>query len=457
MSALPEVPRPEAPLPGVTPVGGAPAAAGQVPITPPAVWSAALAEHRPPRFDAAAQDRVVVVAAHPDDETLGAGGVLRELYLAGVDLTLVIATDGEAAYPSMGPSARRELGRARRLELAQALRAQGLADLPVRWLGLPDSRLAEHAEPLREALGPLLAGADAYLAPWPHDPHPDHREAGLAAAAAAPVTTRGWSYPIWMWAMLRPDDPRVPWHRAQAVALDGDARAARRRAVDCFTTQVRPGPDGSPAVLSAGLLDHVDRDTDLLFREPRSGSAPVDGFVALYAADDDPWGADAWYERRKRDVVCASLPRERYPRAFEPGCGTGELTVALAARCDLLLASDPVPAAVERARAATRGLPGVEVSQDALPGAVPDAPVDLVVFSEVLYYLDDAMLTTTLDRTLAALAPGGDVVVVGWRGWPAEAPRDAVATHRALAARPELTELVAHSDEEFLLHVLRRR
>jgi hypothetical protein len=62
-----------------------------------------------------------------------------------------------------------------------------------------------------------------------------------------------------------------------------------------------------------------------------------------------------------------------------------------------------------------------------------------------------------VDRTLAALEPGADIVVVHWRGWPPEAPRDADATHRLLSARPELDVLVEHTDEEFLLHVLRRR
>ena len=424
--------------------------------TPPEAWAAALVAHRPPRFDPSAHRRVVVVAAHPDDETIGAGGALQSLRAAGAEITVVVATDGEAAYPGLGAAARRELATRRRAELAAALRVLGLSGAPVHWLGLPDSALADHAVELREALEPLLDGADAYLAPWPLDPHPDHRAAGLAAAAAAPVTAHGWSYPIWTWAWTPPDDPTVPWDRAHVVPLDDTARVTRRRAVDCFASQVGPGPDGSAPVLAAGLLDHVDRDTDLLFREPRSGSAPVERFTELYADGNDPWRSTSWYERRKRAAVLASLPRERYRVAFEPGCGTGELTVDLAARCDRIVASDPVAGAVERARRATAALPGVSVTRAALPVAVPGEPVDLAVFSEVLYYLADPVLDATLDRTLDVLAPGGDIVVVHWRGWPAEAPRDAAATHRVLTSRPELEVLVEHVDEEFLLHVLRR-
>ena len=170
------------------------------PVTPVQDWTAALQARHPRPFDPTAHRRVVVVAAHPDDETLGASGCLQALHRAGAQVTLVVATDGDAAYPALGSAARRDLGRARRAELAAALRAQGLGEVPVHWLGLPDSGLAGCSAELRASLAPLLTGADAYLAPWTGDPHPDHQAAGEAAADVAPVTAHGWSYPIWMWA-----------------------------------------------------------------------------------------------------------------------------------------------------------------------------------------------------------------------------------------------------------------
>ena len=379
------------------------------------------------------------------------------LHRGGAEVTLVVATDGEAAYPAMDADQRRALGRARRTELVAALAVQGLDDVPVHWLGLPDSGLADHADDLRDALVPLLAGADAYLAPWPGDPHPDHRAAGQAAAAAAPATTHGWSYPIWMWARMTPDDPAIPWIRAHLIEIDDAARRAKRDAIGCFASQVMHGPNGEPPVLPADVLAHAARGEELLFREPRSASAPVERFAELYADGNDPWRADSWYERRKRAVVLASLPRERYRTVFEPGCGTGDLSVELARRCTRLLASDPVPAAVDRAKAATATQPGVKIDCDALPEAVPDERIDLAVFSEVLYYLDDDALDETLRRTVAVLEPGGDLLVVHWRGWPAEAPRDAMATHAVVRGRPELEPLVEHIDEDFVVLVLRRR
>jgi trans-aconitate methyltransferase len=122
-----------------------------------------------------------------------------------------------------------------------------------------------------------------------------------------------------------------------------------------------------------------------------------------------------------------------------------------------VLASDPVADAVRQARERVADIPGVRVERSALPDAVPEEPVDLAVFSEVLYYLDDDVVEATLNRTLAVLETGGDLAVVHWRGWPAEAPRDAVATHRLLQARSELVTVVEHVDDGFLLLVLRRR
>ena len=70
---------------------------------------------------------------------------------------------------------------------------------------------------------------------------------------------------------------------------------------------------------------------------------PRGHFDGLFAASEDPWHfKQRWYEQRKRAMTLACLPRARYASGYEPGCANGELSAALAGRCDRLLISDDV-------------------------------------------------------------------------------------------------------------------
>ena len=111
--------------------------------TSPAAWAAAIERHAVPPMRPH-PGRVLVVAAHPDDETLGAGGFLHATRAAGAQIELVVATDGEAAFGA--PDA--ELGRVRWAELAAALEDIGLGDIAVHRLGFPDSDLAHRIDDL---------------------------------------------------------------------------------------------------------------------------------------------------------------------------------------------------------------------------------------------------------------------------------------------------------------------
>lgn len=423
-------------------------------ITPEHDWTTFFAGRDLPGFDVSA-GRVVVLAAHPDDETLGVGGTVQLLQEAGAEVSVVVATDGEAAFPALDPSARAELGARRRDEMRAAMRELGDGDLEPVFLGLPDSGLAECEEQLTELLRELLSGADYVLVPWPHDPHPDHATVGRAGLAAAPAQAHRWSYPVWMWHWMRPGDEPQPWAHASVAALPQSIAQGKQRALSRFVSQLTLGPNGEDPIVDPLMLTHFDRGFEVLFRQPRDRSAPVERFAELYRAADDPWRtADSWYERRKRAVLLASLPAERYRHIVEPACGVGQLTRELVPRADHVSAFDPVPEAVERARKAA---PTAEITVAALPDVPVTQPADLLVLSEILYYLDDAAQTASLDRLLAGVEPGGHVAAVHWRPWAPEGNRDGAAAHRILAARAELEVLIDHVDEDFLVLVLRRR
>jgi predicted TPR repeat methyltransferase len=180
-------------------------------------------------------------------------------------------------------------------------------------------------------------------------------------------------------------------------------------------------------------------------------------FDAMYEAAADPWGfEDRWYEQRKYAISLAQLPDRRYHRAFEPGCSIGVLTAMLAGRCDRLLSWDVAAGAVQAAARRTRDLPNVRVERRQIPHEWPEGRFDLIVFSEILYYLGDRDLEQVLDFGVHALEPGGTLLAVHWRHPVTDYPRSGDDVHRLLAARAGLARLVSHQEEDFLAEVYRR-
>lgn len=180
-------------------------------------------------------------------------------------------------------------------------------------------------------------------------------------------------------------------------------------------------------------------------------------FRDRYAASPDPYGlAERWYEARKYAISLALLPKERYETAFEPGCSIGVLTAQLASRCDHLLACDAVPDAVASAQARTAELPGVRVEQTVIPGEWPHDSFELIVFSELLYYFDDADLNEVLCLGAGALRPGGHLLAVHWRHRAPNHPRTGDQVHETLAAYAGLAGLARYCDLDFTAEVYAR-
>jgi LmbE family N-acetylglucosaminyl deacetylase len=235
--------------------------------TPESAWAGWPEPAGWPRLDPAhlLGRTVVVLAAHPDDEVLGVGGLVGRLVALGAALRFVWATDGEASHPGSEAPVVRDLAAVRRAESAAALRRLGAARAPRVRLGLPDGGLAEAADDLARRVRCVVHPDDLVLAPWSGDGHPDHEACG---AAARSVGGEVLEYPIWTWSWARPGDDRVPWNRALRVDLDEGTRRAKAEAVGCFRSQVAavgPGEQDGP-VLPPGVLAHFARDHEVLLR-----------------------------------------------------------------------------------------------------------------------------------------------------------------------------------------------
>jgi LmbE family N-acetylglucosaminyl deacetylase len=229
------------------------------PGTAEAAWRgwAELAQ-LPPR-DVSAWASAVILAAHPDDEVLGAGGIVSVLAAAGARLRLVAVTDGESSHHGHGDPA--ELRRRRAGERGAALTELGAEAAEVVRLGLPDTGLADREAEITAGLADLVTGFDVCLAPWEGDVHADHEAVGRAARR---LGGPAFFYPVWMWHWARPADLRVPWEQAVRVSLPPAVGERKQAAIRCFDSQLEARPAAGP-VLAEAFVAHFTRDYEVLF------------------------------------------------------------------------------------------------------------------------------------------------------------------------------------------------
>ena len=146
-------------------------------------------------------------------------------------------------------------------------------------------------------------------------------------------------------------------------------------------------------------------------------SIPPTYFDDMYARDPDPWRfAQSDYERDKYAATLAALPRLHYVATLEVGCSIGVLTRQLAGRCNTLLSIDVAAAALAQARERCADLSHVRFEQRRVPEDWPEGRFDLVLLSEVVYYLDRNDVRALAARVDAAASPGADILLVHWLG-----------------------------------------
>jgi len=211
---------------------------------------------------------LVIVAPHPDDETLGLGATAAHLVASGLNVQVVSVSDGGAAQPGASPIDQARLETMRRSELHSATAILGTR--PPTSLGLPDGQLADHEDRLTDLVAAILADAAPQTwcaATWRGDGHPDHEAVGRAVAAACERTgVTLVEYPVWMWHWAGRTDPAVPWDRAYSVPVSDWAVGRKSSAAQCFHSQFGPGTDGSDPVLPAFVLQRLLAVGEVVFR-----------------------------------------------------------------------------------------------------------------------------------------------------------------------------------------------
>jgi LmbE family N-acetylglucosaminyl deacetylase len=195
-------------------------------------------------------DKVLVVAPHPDDESLATGGLLQRIFAQAIPVRIVFATDGEnnpwaqrywEKRWKIGPDERVRWGRRRREEAIDAIRTLGGKPDCARFLNLPDlgtTDLLMHGSP---DLSMLIAeeirdwAPTVALIPTLHDAHPDHSALSVAFSIALDslggLPIRTWEYLVHSPAVPLPDE-------SVKLLLSSEEVACKRRAILCHATQV---------------------------------------------------------------------------------------------------------------------------------------------------------------------------------------------------------------------------
>lgn len=425
----------------------------------------------------------IVLAAHPDDESLGAGGLMARLHGLGAEVRVLLCTAGEASHPDSPSTTPKQLADLRLREFAGAL-GRLVPDAGWQYLGLPDGKLAGHRDQvlaaIREAAAATGRPADrvVLVAPYRNDGHTDHDALGSAAAEAAAASGYGLlEYPVWYWLWAGPEDPA--WQSWLRLPLTPAEEQAKAQAMAAHTSQVRALSDqpGDEVLLPSAFLQHFSRHWETFaWQRPGTPAVPPAGtaahaavapsayaaadaeglFDTVHARSEDPWEyTTSWYEHRKRALTLAALPGRSYSAGLEIGCSIGTLSAELAERCGSFLAVDASSAALAHAARRLAHLPAARTRHLTVPQDWPEGAFDLIVVSEVGYYLSPEELAALFERVEATLLPGGTLALCHWRhpieGWEL----DGDTVHAAARRQLRWADAGLYRERDFVLEVFR--
>jgi len=229
-----------------------------------------------------AQDRIAVVAPHPDDDVLGCGAVLAAAAAGGVPSAVFFMTDGSRSHPGSRRYPPQRMRALREREALAALERCGVAPMAATFFRAPDGACESSATPPRVALGERLAAAliafapTIVFAPWRRDPHPDHRVvASLAARASArcSVRPRYVEYPVWLAERGEAHEGPMPLEvRALAFAFAVPIAAQKRAAIGEHRSQLGAVVEDDPAAfaLSPAMIERACTSPELFFESARA-------------------------------------------------------------------------------------------------------------------------------------------------------------------------------------------
>lgn len=382
-----------------------------------------------------------MLAPHPDDEILGAGGIMARAHAGGERIGVIVLTDGAASDPGVCSTLMKDC---RASECRMGLAALLGEVPPLLMLAYRDGELKSRRPDLADTsvLGRFLRDMDpvTLLVTDPGDSHADHKAAfGLACR----IVGMGLAQRLVVLPVSQRVDGRFSPARFEAFPV-GDFTGVKRAAIACHESQRNASHEGfalPPALRDSFMNVEYAREViapDAAAAFPQA-VAPSH-FDDLFARSPDPWAYHTDpHEADRLARTLRALEDRWYPTAIELGCANGSMTTGLAAQCGHLIAMDASREARAVAQARLGGIANVDLRLGTMPQDFPAGSFDLIMLSDFLYYLGFDGCVALAGKLSTSAAPGCRIVMANYLGETDCALTGEMAAELMIAHLPDWT------------------
>ena len=218
---------------------------------------------------------VLIVAPHPDDESLGCGGAIALLRRFNLEVSILILSDGTLSHPNSQKYPKEKLRDLRETELKSAAQILGVGEKSVKFFRFPDRAVPNANSPDFDSAVALCLdyltqiNARTIFVPWRRDPHPDHRAAFQLISRAKKTHHKIIEYPIWLYELAESVDAPLK-REVSAFRLDiNSVVETKRRAIGAHVSQITDLIDDDPDGfrLSGQMLANFAAPFEVYFEE----------------------------------------------------------------------------------------------------------------------------------------------------------------------------------------------
>ena len=386
---------------------------------------------------------LLVLAPHPDDESLGCGGLINLLTKLNKKVGIIFLTSGSASHPNSATHPPSKLSKIRELEALKACNILGVAETDRHFLYHEDGKLKDltrrHINEISHEIANIFTQGNfnAIATPWRRDPHPDHIAAYNIGEAVCRILNNKplrIEYPIWLWkngiTTDWPYESEVSCYKLDISTVFDEKWKAIAMHQSQLGQIIRDDIYGF--VLTDELLEPFKTNTEYFFltKQQNLRTLSSEYFNNLYSVNIDPWNfRESEYEQEKYNHSIQTLKPHTYDYCLELGCSIGVQSEMLSDICRKVLAVDISEKAIVEAKKNYGHKANIEFRVKDVTENFPIGTYDLIICSEMAYYLKSKDLMKLFDNVNKSLRLHGKFLMVHWTGFVPNYPLSGNEVH----------------------------